>query len=301
MPHTSFQVRTLPMADGVARVLKLWDFGDPEASEARFRAAEAEAREAGEESFAWELRTQAARTLGLRRQFAEADSELDTVEPVLDACGPRVKIRYLLERGRVRNSSGQKPDAIPFFVQALEAAQSAGEEFLAIDAAHMLGIAEEPEQALQWNLQALQMARDAADPLAQNWKGSLLNNLGWALHDNGEFESALALFEEALAFRTTQGNPGPIRVARWCVARCKRSLRQFPEALAEQEALLAQDPGDSDGFVREEIGECLLAMGRETEARTHLARAHELLSQDPWLSANEPARLSRLKDLSSAE
>jgi hypothetical protein len=58
--------------------------------------------------------------------------------------------------------------------------------------------------------------------------------------------------------------------------------------------------GTSDGYVREEIGECLLALGREAEARPHFARAWSLLSRNPWLAASEPARLERLRTLGSA-
>jgi hypothetical protein len=56
--------------------------------------------------------------------------------------------------------------------------------------------------------------------------------------------------------------------------------------------------GASDGFVFEELGECLLALGRADEARPYFAQAYAELSQDEWLADNEPARLERLKALS---
>jgi hypothetical protein len=49
--------------------------------------------------------------------------------------------------------------------------------------------------------------------------------------------------------------------------------------------------------VHEEIGECLLARGRLDDARPHFAQAYTLLSQDPWLLAQESARLERLRNL----
>jgi hypothetical protein len=60
-----------------------------------------------------------------------------------------------------------------------------------------------------------------------------------------------------------------------------------------------QAAGDSDGFVQEELGECLLALGREEEARSWFAQAYELLSQDAWLAASEPARIARLGELAT--
>ena len=57
--------------------------------------------------------TQIARTEGLQREFEEAHAILDTVEAMLtDEMGvPR--IRYLLERGRVYNSSNQREKSKP--------------------------------------------------------------------------------------------------------------------------------------------------------------------------------------------
>jgi hypothetical protein len=54
-------------------------------------------------------------------------------------------------------------------------------------------------------------------------------------------------------------------------------------------------PGN--GFVFEEIGECLLALQRGEEAKPYFAKAYEVLSQDVWLVKNEPDRITRLKQL----
>ena len=61
------------------------------------------------------------------------------------------RLRYLLERGRTCNSSGDKAAARPLFVQAWELGRAGGEEDLAIDAAHMVAIVEGGEKALDWN------------------------------------------------------------------------------------------------------------------------------------------------------
>jgi hypothetical protein len=50
-----------------------------------------------------------------------------------------------------------------------------------------------------------------------------------------------------------------------------------------------------DGYVDEELAECLLALNRATEAQPHFLRAAELLSRDAWLAEHEPERLSRLR------
>lgn len=52
-----------------------------------------------------------------------------------------------------------------------------------------------------------------------------------------------------------------------------------------------------DGYVDEEIGECLLALGRSSEAAVFFGRAFAALRTDPGLAANEPDILARLEKL----
>ncbi len=90
-----------------------------------------------------------------------------------------------------------------------------------------------------------------------------------------------------------------MRIATWCVARTLRSLSRVEEALSKQLALKAEfeSTGETDGYVFEEIGECLFALKREDEARPYFAEAYEVLSQDDRLVEQEPDRIARLKKL----
>ena len=65
-------------------------------------------------------------------------------------------------------------------------------------------------------------------------------------------------------------------------------------ALATQRELERGD--ESDGFIKEEIGECLLALGEAESARPYFRRAYELLSTLDWVAEDE-ARMQRLKEL----
>jgi tetratricopeptide (TPR) repeat protein len=277
---------------------ELWDYGDPAESETRFRGL---LRDLGPGSQAYaEVLTQAARAQGLQRQFEAAHATLDRAETLL-AHGPnRARARYLLERGRVFNSSRQRDKAAALFREALAAASAAGEDFYAVDAAHMLGIAEGGAAKVAWHLRAMNLAEQSTQPRARQWLASLYNNLGWTLHDQGEYERALGLFEKALEYRQARGQNAEALIAQWCVARCLRSLGRVEEALERQRALLAAhaSAGSRDGFVFEEMGESLLALGQAQEARPYFAQAHAELSQDDWLVENEPARVERLRDLS---
>lgn len=170
---------------------------------------------------------------------------------------PELSVRILLERGRVLNSSGAPEMARPLFEQALAAATQAGFEHLALDALHMLAIVAPPAEQESLNRRALALAAAADDPRARDWRASLLNNLGWALFDRGDYVDALAVFEDALAARIEQGKPGNIQVARWCIGRTLRALGRLDEALAVQQALAAEHAAasTSDPYVQEELTE----------------------------------------------
>jgi tetratricopeptide (TPR) repeat protein len=285
-----------------------WNFSDPVASEAAFRALLANASG----SAALELETQIARALGLQKRFDEAAALLDDVErraakergdsrtPMDELRGVRVDVFVELERGRVLRSRGTPEASPPHFLAAFERASAAGLDYLAVDAAHMLGIVAPEAEAGAWNTRALALAESSPDPLARGWAAAIANNQGWTEFDAGRHAEALALFERALVLRRERPEQQePLWIARWCVARAWRALGRVDEALAEQRALLTERSAASapDGYVYEELGECLLVLGRAIEAREHFAAASHLLAQDTWLAANEPARLARLARL----
>jgi len=281
----------------------LWDFDRPAETQSKFRDYLREHAAAMTADERLELRTQIARTHSLQREFDAAHRVLDAVEAELSDQTPGASIRYLLERGRTFNSAGEKDKARGLFGAALTAAQVRGWDGHAVDAAHMIAITHgsEPDEALKWNHAALTLAEASPDPAARRWRGSLCNNIGWAMFTREKFVDALSFFERALALREQEGKAGEIRVARWSIGRCLRSLGRAEEALAIHRELEgeieADDRGRPDGFVFEEIGECLRMLRREEEATPYFRRAHELLSANPWLAEHEPARLKRLATL----
>ncbi|HSQ60701.1 MAG TPA: tetratricopeptide repeat protein [Acidobacteriota bacterium] len=278
---------------------RLWDYDHPDSTEAAFRALLPAAETSGDRDYLAQLLIQIARAQGLQMDFDAAAATLDRAEALLTPELRVARVRLLLERGRVLNSSKRREESKPLFRAAWDRAREAGADAYAVDAAHMLGIVETGDSSLAWNRTALDAAERSAEPKARKWLGSLHNNVGWTHHDRGEFETALDHFRKALREREAAGLPDPVRIARWCVARTHRSLKRYDEALAEQRALLAENEaaGSPDGFVEEEIGECLTALGRDGDAKPHFAAAHALLSKDPWLARDEPERLERLRRL----
>lgn len=272
----------------------LWEYGDPAASEARFRAA----LPSTNRDERLELLTQIARTHSLRRQFDAANRLLDSVATELKDAGARPRVRYLLERGRTLNSSGARERARPLFSDAWDIARTAGLDGLAVDAAHMVAITHGgTEAALDWTRKGLALARTSTDKKAHALVPALLNNAAWDLHDMGRYADALPLFEQALIEWTARGRPAQIHSARWSVARCLRSLGRSEEALATQLALERESAArDSvDGYVLEEIAELYDSLGRASEARAYFARAAQALGKDADFAGNHPERLARLR------
>jgi tetratricopeptide (TPR) repeat protein len=278
---------------------RLWDYDDPAATEGKFRALLPEAQASPDTARRIELLTQIARTQGLQLRFEEAHATLDEAAGLLRPPHGRARVRWLLEKGRAFNSSKHPDQARPLFLEAWETARRVGEDRLAVDAAHMMGIIEPADSSLAWNRKAIAHAERSTQEGAKDWLGTLYNNTGWTYHGMGAYENALDMFQRGLAFREERKKDPEIRIAKWCVARCLRSLGRIDEALSQQRALLAEleGIGEQDGYVPEEIGECLLAQGKAEDARPYFARAYELLSKDEWLKRDEPARLERLLEL----
>lgn len=130
----------------------------------------------------------------------------------------------------------------------------------------------------------------------------MYNNTGWTYHALGRYEEALALFEQTQAYYQQEGQARWARVATWCIGRTLRSLGRFTEALALQREMLEHGTtlGEEDGYVYEEVGECLLALGQPEAARPYAARAYELLSRDAGLVATDAVRLQRLKEMAES-
>jgi tetratricopeptide (TPR) repeat protein len=94
--------------------------------------------------------------------------------------------------------------------------------------------------------------------------------------------------------------PLQTRIAKWSIAKTYRMMGNLDTALTMQRELereWSESVEKQDGYVYEEIAECLTSLGRPDEATPYFAKAYTLLSTDPWLVRDEPERLARLRDL----
>ncbi len=126
------------MSDLHLEIDGLWDYNSPAGSEMKFREALTQVDPGAEKERFLTLLTQIARALGLQRKFDEAHQVLDQVEMELEA-GGTVEVRYLLERGRVFNSSKKPEAAVPLFNKAVEIGKAARADFYTVDGAAYAG------------------------------------------------------------------------------------------------------------------------------------------------------------------
>lgn len=222
----------------------LWDFHDPAASAERFRRAEAGA--AHNDDARAELQTQLARALGLQGSFDEGHAVLEHIQ----SPSGHVRARAALERGRLHCLAGEPEQAVPLFTLAAREAASAGAQFIALDALHMLALSDAGHEE-EWTIEGLLVLDKATDDRTRRWGVALHNNLAWYLHDTGRPEEALGEFELALTVATDVGTPEQRFIGRWGVARCLRTLGRRAEALAIQQELGAERPEEE--FVQAEL------------------------------------------------
>jgi tetratricopeptide (TPR) repeat protein len=259
-------------------VSKLWDFSQPAASEARFVAALAGA--GSDEQLI--LKTQIARTYGLRGDFARARQMLNDLEPDMATAGAEARVRHAIETGRTYVSAAHpanlltseaRQTAARFFRAAIDQAQQARLDGLAIDAMHMMAFVEpQPLDQLKWTLQALSVAEASDQTAARDWRASLHNNAGMALHDIGRLDEALVHFRRQTVLRAQAGDAARERVARWMEAWTLRGLGRIDEALSMQLQLESEfeRAGQVDVYVFQELEALYRARGDEARV-THYA------------------------------
>jgi tetratricopeptide (TPR) repeat protein len=280
--HTLIPV-VLALASSAAMAVDLaplWDFSRPEVSEQRFRAALETAT--GDDALI--LRTQIARTYGLRRDFDGARRALREIEPAVGNAGAEAQVRFHLELGRSFASATHPDDLLTpdakaharrAYDRALELARAAKLDALAVDAIHMFAFLDTaPADQLKWGQAALSIALSSQQPAARRWEASIRNNVGYALHQLGRYEEALDQFRQALAIRERGSNREATRSARWMVAWTLRSMGRSEEAMVIQLALEkeADAAGKPDPHIFEELEALYRSKGNLQSAQHYAAR-----------------------------
>lgn len=261
-------------------IRELWDFSNPALSEQRFR----DALELANFDDALILKTQIARSYGLRKDFDTARQVLAEIDPHLAGASPEVRVRYWLELGRSYASATHSPDtqtdavkaqARTAYTRAFDEAKSAALDALAIDALHMMAFVDtDPESQLEWDLKALAYLDSSTQADARKWEASLRNNVGYALKLQKRYDEAIGQFELSREASRRDGNETGVRIENWMIASAYREMGRLDDALAIQlELERAWDAaGQTDPYVFEELEAIYRAKGEEARAQ-HYAEA----------------------------
>ncbi|KAJ3264713.1 hypothetical protein HDU77_007729 [Chytriomyces hyalinus] len=222
------------------------------------------------------------------------DSELDADHPVL-AGARRVRIRILLEKGRIMHGKGDVDASIAPLRTVLQLSRigSDPETFSCyfVDALHMLALVEtDPDDKFGLLERSIAEAKKSKSRETRLLLASLYTSQAWFLHDKAQnYEGALECFETALVHsKEFFGGPSNkdraiVQKAQWSIARCKRSLGLNEDALVILEKL-----GDDTDDVCEEKAMLYQALGQSDKAKDFAAKAIALLA------AGKDAEESRL-------
>ncbi len=260
-------------------IQQLWDHSQPALSEERFRAALATA----EVQDALILKTQIARTYGIRKDFEAARRILAEVDREIGQAAGEPQVRYWLELGRTYSSAthtseSQTDDARTrardAFGRAFILAKAERLDHLAIDALHMMAFVDtEPNEQLKWDLEALAYMEGSQQPEAKKWEGSLRNNVGYALYLQKRYDEALEQFVRSREAKERDGSERGVRIAKWMMASTYRAMANYPKALEIQLKLEQewQEAGEVDPYVFEELEALYRVMGDQARAEHYAA------------------------------
>ena len=304
-------IRSMDDQNDKGKKIELKDFdkllvGDLAEAEKNLRELLPQAEALEDKSIYIQILSQIALAEAVQKKFDSAHATLDRAEKHLGVEHHLAKARVLLERGRVFYQEGNTDAARPLFIESFELSEAHGFDYHTINAAHMVPfVAKSAAEKIEWNKRAIELAEKSNSVEAQQWLGSLYNNIGQAYLEAEQYTQALAAFNKALKYREQESYPPNIRVAKWAVARTLRLKGQTHEALPILLALLEEYQSmektgsfdmpvemfrSSRGLVYEELAE----IGGE-KSKIYAALAYADLSQDEWFKRLEPERLERLK------
>ncbi len=246
-----------------------------------------------------EILTQMARARGLQQRFEDGEKYLMRALKLIGKNDKsRAYMRYLLEYGRLRNTAGDAKAARISFLTVWDKARQYNYPFLAVDAAHMMAIVEEPDKQLGWSEKAIEYIESSENKRVSGWLGPLYNNTAWTYHDLGQYDKAMNLFEKGLEFRKSRNDTMGVLIAEWTIARCYRSLNQIDKAKKLQlklEKEFIDYTGKPYGYVYEELMEIAILEKDEANTKEYAKKAYEILSKDAWTVNNEKNKLDRFK------
>lgn len=271
---------------------EVWVFQDAKESEEKFKALMSLSKEKDLAYYA-ELIGHLGRSISLQKRYDDAHKILDLAIPILTDDMILANIRYNLERGRVYFWQLNRSKASAFFQTAMNLAIEHGEDFLAVDIAHMIAIVpEKHENQIPLHKKALELAENSSCPKARVWLATLNNNIGYSYQMLTQHDLALSHFKKALELRIHYDRPSFF--AKWAVARAYRLANNPKKGLEILMQLYDEQQNGSIGHVFLEQAECELLLDKSSESKANFGKAYHYFcnfkhrqSQNDWYKPNE--------------
>lgn len=284
---------------------QLWNPVDPAASEEAFRAhlPDAQKLTGKNRSLLIQLLSFIGRSEAYLEKYTQARASLKEAENLLEddqaIYQVSAKIRWLIEKGQLHILEKTPSQARGFFSEAWTLATHSGEDYFAVEIAQLMATTEPQKVQQKWIEHAIEIAENSPFQKTKCWLGRLYTGLGWKLYELKQYEKSLNTFQKALRNLKAHGTPREAFVAQWSIGKLLRALGKTEEALSIQKALLAElgIGGLRDGRLYEELAECLQTLNRTSEAQLYFELAYLELSNDEWVTDNQPLKLKRMKDL----
>ncbi len=280
---------------------EVWVFQDPKGTEKKFKALMPLAKE-NDLAYYAELIAHLGRSISLQKRYDDAHKALDLAIPILTDDMNKANIQYNLERGRVYYWQKNESKASHYFQKAMELATKHGEDFLAIDIAHMIAIVpQKDEDQIPLHKKALDLATNSSCPKAKKWLATLNNNIAQSYQEIKQHELALHHFKKALELRMQ--NEQPSFYAKWAVARTYRFLNDPKKGLEILMQLYNEPQNGSIGHVFLEQAECELLLGKNSESKVNFRKAYNYFndfkhdqSKNSWYKPDE-LEMKRIAEL----
>ena len=258
----------------------LWDFEQPALSEARFRAALADA--SAEERLI--LQTQIARSYVLRGDLARAMGILESMADEIVAAGVEAQVRYELERGRAQASPTHPPETLTWralaearqaFERAFRRAKAAERDALAIEALHGWAFTEtDPQRQLDLEQDALRFIEHSSQETAQRWGCAIRIGIAQALIKLQRQDEAIAELQAAALIGERLGATPCPHHARWLLGWIYRMMGRVHDALELQ---LRLEQAVSSPYLRravfDELERLYRALSDDEQAHRYRAKA----------------------------
>jgi len=202
-------------------ITELVDASNPVSMESQLLEILPAARKAERPDYLVELLSQLARARVQQKRLDPAKANLDEAEALLAAneeaemlrpraiwlleTGRYLRYMLLLERGKAKLLM---PRMTATLEEAYDAARAAGDDYVAVDAAHLLGKIGTSENELDWYLKAIRLARDSQQPRVDSWFGVLYETATRKAYRLGRYEQALELSQAGFAWSVSHDDVG---------------------------------------------------------------------------------------------